>query len=159
MAKQLKQLSPPKGMVRLLARTPIWLYRLGLCWMLGKRFVLLNHTGRKSGKPRQVVLEVVMYDPHSRQVVVCAGFGPQSQWYQNILAQPNVSVQLGSRKWAAAARPLAPEEGADIFRAFCEANPGEARFAGVLGYQVDGTLEDYYDMGKQMIFVGLEGRE
>ncbi len=158
MAKQVKQLTPPRGLLRLLARTPIWLYRLGLGWLLGKRFVLLNHVGRVSGKPRQVVLEVVDYDPASRRVIVCAGFGPKSQWYQNLLAEPDVSIQLGAKKWDVTARPLTPEQGGEVFRAFCERNPGEARFAGALGYEVDGTPQDYYDMGSKMKFVALEGR-
>ena len=44
---------------RALVRAPIWLYRLGLGGLLGRRFLLLTYTGRKSGRPRQVVLEVV----------------------------------------------------------------------------------------------------
>ena len=56
---------PPKGFNRLMFRAPIWLYRLGLGWMLGKRFLLLNHTGRESGLPRQTVLEVVDYNKTS----------------------------------------------------------------------------------------------
>lgn len=159
MAKQVKQLTPPRGISRLMFRAPIWLYRLGLGFVMGKRFVLLNHIGRKSGLSRQVVLEVVDYDPESRRVVVCAGFGPKSQWYQNLLAEPDVSIQLGAKKWDVSARPLTPEQGGEVFQAFCENNPAEAKFANVLGYEVDGTPEDYYDMGTQMTFVGLEGRD
>lgn len=156
MAKKTRQLTPPKGISRLFFRTPIWLYRLGLGFVMGKRFVLLNHIGRKSGVPRQAVLEVIDYDPESKRVVVCAGFGPKCQWYQNLLADPNVSIQLGSKKWDVTARTLTPEQGGEVFRAFCEKYPGEARFASTLGYEVDGTPEDYYDMGTQMTFVGLE---
>jgi hypothetical protein len=52
----------PTGLSRLLWRAPIWLYRLGLGGLLGSHFVLLNHVGRKSGQPRQTVLEVVDRD-------------------------------------------------------------------------------------------------
>jgi deazaflavin-dependent oxidoreductase (nitroreductase family) len=158
MAKQTKQLTPPRGIARVFFRIPIWLYWLGLGFVMGKRFVLLNHIGRRSGKPRQAVLEVVDYDPQSKRVVVCAGFGRTSQWYQNLLANPNVSIQLGSQKWDVTARTLTHEQGGEVFRAFCEKYPSEARFASTLGYEVDGTLDDYYDMGKQMTFVGLEKR-
>lgn len=30
---------PPRGFQRLLWRAPIWLYRLGLGWLLGHRFL------------------------------------------------------------------------------------------------------------------------
>jgi hypothetical protein len=56
----MKLSQPPRTRLqRALARAPIWFYRLGLGGLLGHRFVLLTHTGRNSGRPRQVVLEVV----------------------------------------------------------------------------------------------------
>jgi hypothetical protein len=49
----------PTGWVRALLRLPILLYRLHLGWLLGHRFLLLTHVGRKSGLQRRTVLEVV----------------------------------------------------------------------------------------------------
>lgn len=47
---------PPRGLLRLAARLPLWLYRAGLGWLLSNRFLMLTHIGRKSGLPRQVVV-------------------------------------------------------------------------------------------------------
>ena len=55
--------TPPTGVSRWLFRMPIGLYRLRLGWLLGDRFLLLHHTGRKSGLPRQAVVEVVTREP------------------------------------------------------------------------------------------------
>lgn len=44
---------------RRLVRSPIWLYRHGLGWLLGPRVLMLEHVGRKTGEPRYVCLEVV----------------------------------------------------------------------------------------------------
>jgi hypothetical protein len=52
---------PPKGLLRLMLRLPIWLYRLRLGWLLGNRFLLLTHVGRKTGLPHQTVVEVVSH--------------------------------------------------------------------------------------------------
>jgi deazaflavin-dependent oxidoreductase (nitroreductase family) len=156
MAKQVKQLQPPQGCSRVFFRTPIWFYRLGLGGVLGKRFLLLNHTGRKSGLPRQAVLEVVQHEPESNAYVVAVGFGPKSQWYQNILANPEVTVQVGWKKWTARATQLSPEEGGEVFVDFTKRYPGEAKFAPLLGFDVDGSEEDYRQMGEMMIFVRLE---
>lgn len=49
MPKQLRERKPPTGLSRILFRAPIWLYRRGLGWLLGKRFLLINHIGWKSG--------------------------------------------------------------------------------------------------------------
>ena len=53
---------PPRGLLRFLLRLPIWLYQLHLGFLLGHRFLLLTHTGRRSGLLRRTVVEVVSYD-------------------------------------------------------------------------------------------------
>ena len=46
---------PPKGLLRLDFRVPVYFYRFGLGWLLGGWFVLINHLGRKTGQPHQAV--------------------------------------------------------------------------------------------------------
>lgn len=58
----------PRGLLRLGFRLPIWLYRLNLGWILGERFLLLTHTGRKSGLVRQTVIEV--YDTTKKPMFI-----------------------------------------------------------------------------------------
>ncbi|MBE3142614.1 MAG: hypothetical protein IMZ61_01640 [Planctomycetes bacterium] len=48
--------SSPRGLLRLSLRLPILLYKAHLGWVLGDRFLMLTHTGRKSGKPYQEIL-------------------------------------------------------------------------------------------------------
>jgi deazaflavin-dependent oxidoreductase (nitroreductase family) len=98
--------SPPRGLLRLAARTPIWLYRLGLGWLLGGRFLMLTHIGRKTGRPRQVVLEVVHHDRDSQTFIVASGWGVQSNWFQNVQKTPQVVVQSGRRRCEATAERL-----------------------------------------------------
>ncbi len=44
MATQGPTRKPPTGIMRFFFRTPIWLYRLNLGWIMGNRFLLLNHS-------------------------------------------------------------------------------------------------------------------
>jgi deazaflavin-dependent oxidoreductase (nitroreductase family) len=102
---------PPRGgWRRKVLRAPIALYRLGLGGLLGRRLVLLTHTGRKSGLPRQVVLEVVGRGDDPGSYVIASGYGDRSQWYRNIVATPAVRYQVGTRKYAGSAVPLTPQE-------------------------------------------------
>ena len=102
---------PPRaGWRRTVLRAPIALYRAGLGGLLGHRLVLLAHTGRKSGLPRQVVLEVVGRGEETGSYVIASGYGERSQWYRNILATPAVRYQVGARKYEGTAVPFAPEE-------------------------------------------------
>jgi deazaflavin-dependent oxidoreductase (nitroreductase family) len=102
---------PPRGFLRLLLRLPIWFYRLNLGWLLGQRFLLLTHTGRKSGKTYHTVIEVVNYDPETDIYTVASGWGESADWYRNILKTPGVTVQVGRKKFKARALPLTVSEG------------------------------------------------
>jgi deazaflavin-dependent oxidoreductase (nitroreductase family) len=158
MARKTKELTPPKGCSRAFFRFPIWLYRANLGWLLGGRFLLLNHVGRKTGLPRQAVLEVVQHDQETDTYVVAVGFGKKSAWYRNLLAQPEVSIQVGRRKLDVTAGQLPPEEAGEVFLDFTRRYPGEAKFAGMLGYEVDGSEEDYRKMGEMMTLIALRPR-
>lgn len=70
----------PGHLLRLLFRTPIVLYRMRMGWLLGGRFLLLAHTGRKTGKTRRTVIEVVAHDQSVPEVAVIAAWGERAQW-------------------------------------------------------------------------------
>jgi deazaflavin-dependent oxidoreductase (nitroreductase family) len=158
MAKKVKQIQPPKGLSRLFYRAPIWLYRLKLGWLLGHRFLLLNHTGRKSGLPRQAVLEVVRFDPATDTYVVMVGFGEKSQWYQNLLHTPQATIQSGGHKLAVTAEQLSPQQSGEELLDFCKRHPVEARFLSLGGYEVDGSDEDYRAAGEMAIMMAFRPR-
>ena len=108
---------------RWLVRAPIWLYRARLGFLFGSRMLLLEHVGRKTGHVRRVVLEVVDRSDHDRYVVV-SGFGTQAQWFQNVLAHPDVRVQVGSRALRPAlAQLLDPQEAAAALDRYATAHP------------------------------------
>ena len=87
----------PGRVARWVYRLPIALYRWKLGWLLGGRFLLLTHVGRTSGQLRQTVLEVVRYDRLNDTYIVAVGFGRRTDWFQNLLATPAGSVQVGRR--------------------------------------------------------------
>ena len=108
MAEKIREVNPPRGLFRWLVRLPVWLYRARLGGMLGDRFLMLTYIGRKSGQPRQVVLEVVRHDKDTDTYYVAVGFGERTDWYRNVLKTPEVVVQSGWRQLAARAERLPP---------------------------------------------------
>ncbi len=96
----------PSGCGRMLFRLPIALYRWGLGWVLGHRFVMIEHVGRKSGLLRRVVVEVVQVDRASGAVVVAAAWGRKADWFRNVLHTPEVTLTLGGRRFRAVAKVL-----------------------------------------------------
>lgn len=79
---------------RRLMRAPIWIYKFRLGAVFGSRILLLEHTGRKSGLPRHVVLEVIDH-PSPDRWVVASGFGRKAQWLRNVEVNPRVRVYAG----------------------------------------------------------------
>ncbi len=93
---------------RWLVRAPIPLYRAGLGRLLGRRVLMLEHLGRKSGLPRYVCLEVVAH-PTPGHLLVVSGFGTGAQWYRNLMAHPECRVSWGRvRRAPSVARFLTP---------------------------------------------------
>jgi deazaflavin-dependent oxidoreductase (nitroreductase family) len=107
----------PKGLdsdltrriIKAMATSNVWLYRttggrIGGTWRIGAGFrnpvpiCLLEHRGRKTGKVRTTPL--VYLADGDRVVVVAsqAGRPEHPMWYLNLLAHPEVTVQIGSRR-------------------------------------------------------------
>jgi deazaflavin-dependent oxidoreductase (nitroreductase family) len=132
--------SRPTGALRLAFRLPIYLYRLGLGQLLGHRFMLLTHRGRRSGRVYQTALEVVRYDPSLRETVVASGWGERSDWYRNLKAHPALEIRTGRERYAPEQRFLAPEE---VYREIVDyerRHPWAVRIVpSLLGFRLDGS--------------------
>jgi deazaflavin-dependent oxidoreductase (nitroreductase family) len=135
---------PTTPMRKALFRAPIWIYRLGLGPLMGRRFVLLTHRGRTSGEARQAVLEVIGANDATGTVLVASGYGRRSQWYRDIEAEPRVMFQVGARRHRGRATPLPPEEAGQALAHYAQRHPATARaLVGGPGFGVDGSPESY----------------
>lgn len=144
--------APPTGLSRTLWRLPILLYRCGLGRLLGSRVMLLTHTGRVSGEPRRAVVEVVQQDEND--YVAASGFGPRADWYRNVIATPDATIEVGGRKLTVVATPVPAQEGGEIMARYGLRHPAAARrLCKLLGFAVDGSTEDYRAVGSHIPFV------
>lgn len=143
MVEKVKDIQPPRGLARLAWRAPIWFYRFGLGGLLGERFVLLNHIGRKSGKLRQAVLEVVQHNLEAGIYMVVSGFGEKADWYQNVTAHPEITIQVGRKRMAARAERLPLPQATEVLLDYNRRHPAALRtLSGILGYHTDGSEAD-----------------
>jgi deazaflavin-dependent oxidoreductase (nitroreductase family) len=114
---------------------PIYLYRLDLGWLLGHRFLLLVHRGRKSGLPRQTVLEVVLYDPAIQQSVVLSAWGEDADWYRNLQTCTALEIKTGRESYEPQQQFLSPEEADAALASYGRRHPWAARLLGrLMGY-------------------------
>jgi deazaflavin-dependent oxidoreductase (nitroreductase family) len=144
-----------KGMLWHLLRAPVYLYRWGLGWLLGKRVMLLTHIGRRTGLRRETVLEVVQYRKRGPEVVVVNGFGLDSDWVRNIETTPGAEVTVGSQHFVASHRFLGEEEAMRVIQAYEYRNrfiaPIVRRgFSWLLGWQYRGGENDRRQLVSQL---------
>jgi deazaflavin-dependent oxidoreductase (nitroreductase family) len=90
--------------------------------------VLLHTRGAKSGAPR---IHPLAYITDGDRVVVTAPNGGRDQhpaWYYNVLADPNVIVEIGSAQFRARAVIAEEPERTRLYAKMVERHPGFAEF-------------------------------
>lgn len=146
----------PTGWRRVMARLPIHVFRAGLGRVFGKRLLLLHHTGRVSGRRRQVVLEVVAHDRQRGSWTVASGFGPKADWYQNLRQHPRTVIQFGHRRYAVTAHFLSTDQTAEAMARYEDRHPWLARVLGtVTPLPTDGDEESFQEAARSIPFVRL----
>jgi len=56
-------MSYPSGIMKRLLKAPILFYRLGLGLVVGRLFMVMTTTGRKSGQPRRIAMFIFLVLP------------------------------------------------------------------------------------------------
>src|SRR5689334_5894941 len=78
-------------------------------YFAGANMLLLHTTGAKSGQPR---INPVVYVPDGDRLVIIASKGgadSNPDWYYNLLANPNVAVEVGDEQFKARATAVTEE--------------------------------------------------
>jgi deazaflavin-dependent oxidoreductase (nitroreductase family) len=70
---------------------------------LPQMVLLLTTIGRKSGLPRVTPLQ---YEEVDSTIYVAAARGQSADWFRNIVANPQVEVQVGTQRFRAVAEPI-----------------------------------------------------
>ena len=117
---------------RYMSKGHVWLYRatggrVSSKWRVGAGFrkpvptLLLEHTGRKSGKD---YVSPLIYIRDGADIVVVASQGgrPEDpQWYRNLVANPDASVQIGAQRYPVRAVTAGAEDRARLWPALVDA--------------------------------------
>ena len=81
----------------------------------GAPLILLTIKGAKTGQERVYPLMAVPYDDSYLAVGSKGGSPKHPQWYHNLMAHPDVTVEVGTEKFPARATLLSGEERAKAF--------------------------------------------
>ena len=153
----------PSGALRCLFRLPVCLYRWKCGWLLGHRFLLLIHVGRRTGLRRHTVLEVLEYREEGPEAAVMSAFGLTADWLRNIEATPNPEVIIGSQRFIAVHRILDEEEAVNVITGYEQRNwfiaPAiRSVLSHLLGWHYDGTMDHRRRLVSQLPFIAFRQR-
>lgn len=133
-------------------RLPLLLYPLGFGRLFGRRFMVLEHAGRRTGLARRAVVEAV--ERSGGGFVAASGFGTRADWYRNVLAAPEVLIRLNGRRFPATAVPLSADEGAEVLARYGPAHRLAAwHLCWISGFVVNGGVDDFREAGRHIPFV------
>jgi deazaflavin-dependent oxidoreductase (nitroreductase family) len=114
---------------------------------VGRTFLAFTHVGRLTGLLHQAVAMVLRHDEASGEAVICTAWGPQTEWYRNLRAEPATQVQLGGLTFTPRQGFLTEEEALDVAVQFRCEHPGRIRLLSrLLGWgnlRDDGPLREF----------------
>ena len=134
---------------------PAALYRARAGCLLGHRFLLLTHRGRRSGRLYQTVLEVVCWRPETAEAVVASGWGPRAQWYRNVCAGGAVQIQIARQRFRPRARVLPVEEATAVLADYERRNRMLLPVIRVVLSRLAGFRYDGSDAGRRRLVQAL----
>ncbi len=120
----------PNRMLKFFFKVPVWLHKMGLGgWerLVGAQWMLITTKGRKTGKPRNVMVDVMDYDKSTDTYYIEAAYGERADWYKNIQSNPIFEAQVGRRKFKARAGALTTEGAAELLVQFYRSKPAYTR--------------------------------
>jgi deazaflavin-dependent oxidoreductase (nitroreductase family) len=94
----------------------------------GAPMLLLTTTGAKSGKTRVNPMMYLVDDGTIHVFASKAGAPTNPDWYHNLVAHPEVTVELGSETFKARARVLPEGDRARVYARQAELYPGFAEY-------------------------------
>jgi len=91
--------------------------------------ILITHKGAKSGKEYTSPL-VYTRDADNVVIIASKGGAPEDpQWFRNLVANPDVTVEIGTEKYAGHARVAEGDERDRLFRAQADLMPNFDEYA------------------------------
>ena len=146
--------------LRLLFQVPAILYRWRCGWLLGHRFLLLIHVGRRTGLPRRTVLEVVEYRREGPEAIVISAFGRNAGWLRNIQAMSSFELIIGARRFAAVYRFIDEPEAARVLTGYQRRNwlispIIRLVLSRLLGWRYDGSEQQSRRLAAQLPMIGF----
>lgn len=120
----------PNALLKFFFKMPLFMHKIGFGgWerLIGAQWMLIATTGRKTGKRREAMVDVMDYDKEIDTYYIEAAYGTRADWYKNIKSNPVFEAQVGRRKFKARAEELAEKDTGEMLVQFFRRKPAYTR--------------------------------
>jgi len=120
----------PNRLLKFFFKVPVWIHKMGFGgWerLIGAQWMLITTTGRKTGKRRKTMVDVMDHDKTTDTYYIEAAYGAHADWYKNIQSNPIFEAQVGRRKFKARAGALTNEGAGEMLVQFYRQKPAYTR--------------------------------
>ena len=149
----------PRRLLKFFFKVPVLLHKIGLGgWerLVGAQWMLITTIGRKTGKARDVMVDVMDYDKASDTYYIEAAYGARADWYKNIQKDPIFEAQVGRRKFKARAGALSTEGAGEMLVQFYRNKPAYTRSVmAMAGMKFKGE-DDLRELGKNLTLLAVK---
>lgn len=138
-------LNRPNAIQKFFFNIPVWFHKIGFGgWerLIGAQWMLITTTGRKSGKPRETMLDVMDYNAATDTYYIEAAYGSRADWVRNIESNPRFQAQVRRRKFFAHLTSLSSGEAGEMMVNFYRTKPAYTRsIMAMVGMKFEGEEE------------------
>ena len=120
----------PNALLKFFFKMPLFMHKIGLGgWerLIGAQWMFITTIGRKTGKRREAMVDVMDYDKVNDTYYIEAAYGSRADWYKNIKSNPVFEAQVGRRKFKARAEELAEKDTGEMLVQFFRRKPAYTR--------------------------------
>ena len=101
-----------------------------------------------------------MFDDDQNIHYAASGFGIKSDWYKNIVKNPEVVIRTAGKTFPVRARVLGVGESQEIFNAYYERHPNAIKnLARLIGYDIGESKRDTLDFLKFIPVIAFYPKE
>jgi len=140
-------------------KAPLFMHKVGLGgWekIIGAEWMLISTTGRKTGKRRDSMVDVMDYDASTDTYYIEAAYGSRADWFKNIKANPIFDAQVGRRKFKAQAQELDAAGTGEMLVRFFRRKPAYTRSVMAMVGMKFKDENELREMGKNLTLLAVK---
>lgn len=149
----------PNSFLKFFFKIPLLMHKIGFGgWekLIGAEWMLLSTTGRKTGRRRDSMVDVMDYDSASDTYYIEAAYGARADWYRNIKAHPIFDAQVGRRKFKAQAQELNEADTGEMLVRFYRRKPAYTRSVMAMVGMKFKDEDELRELGKNLTLLAVK---